>query len=277
MISLRWIRPASNVLRSFAARVLRYMARTPWGGIVNIVTKRGKVDGVGGSARGEVGGQGYRQGQGAISFGSNRFQGRIGASQLKDGKKQDGGELDLTSFHGSLSFQPSDSSDIRVYARYNDRQSTAFPESSGGLRLAVNRNLETRDAKETIYGADFSFEPTEKIELNIKLANYKRDEDKNTPVIAPADPSDPFTGIPAATSSIDFERRSTLMSALFRLPLNTELTVGYEHLREVGKNRGTLDCVGVSCRGHSRICLNCRTVVSGMGAFVCHNVLLLNK
>lgn len=214
------------------------------GGIVNIVTKRGKVDGVGGSARGEVGGQGYRQGQGAVSFGSNRFQGRIGASQLKDGKKQDGGELDLTSFHGSLSFQPSDSSDIRVYARYNDRQSTAFPESSGGLRLAVNRDLETRDAKETIYGADFSFEPTEKIELNLKLANYKRDEDKNTPAIAPADPSDPFTGIPAATSSIDFERRSTLISALFRLPLNTDLTVGYEHLREVGKNRGTLDFFG---------------------------------
>ena len=214
------------------------------GGIVNIVTKLGKVDGIGGSVRGEVGGQGYRQGQGAVSFGNNRFQGRLGASKLKDGKQQDGGELDLTSFHGSLSFQPSDSSDIRLYARYNDRDSTAFPESSGGIRLAVNRDLETRDAKETIYGVDFSFDPTEKIELNLKLANYQRDEAKNTPAIAPADPNDPFTGIPAATSDIDFERRSALVSALFRLPLNTDLTVGYEHLREVGKNRGTLDFFG---------------------------------
>ncbi len=214
------------------------------GGIVNIVTKRGKVDGIGGSVRGEVGGQGFRQAQGSVGFGTNRFQGQIGASALKDGEEKEGGELDLKSFNGSMSFQPSESSDIRVYARYNDRESTAFPESSGGVRLAVNRDLERRDAKETIYGVDLSFDPTEKIELNLKLANYKRDEDKNTPAIAPADPSDPFTGIPAATSSIDFERRSALISALFRLPLNTDLTVGYEHLREEGENRGTLDFFG---------------------------------
>lgn len=214
------------------------------GGIVNIVTKRGKIGGVGGSVRGEVGGQGFRRAQGSVGFGTNRFQGQIGASALKDGEEKDGGKLDLKSFNGSLSFQPSESSDIRVYARYNDRESTAFPESSGGVRLAVNRELEKRDAKETIYGADFSFDPTEKIELNLKLANYKRDEDKNTPAIAPADPNDPFSGIPAATSSIDFERQSALISALFRLPLNTDLTLGYEHLREVGENRGTLDFFG---------------------------------
>ncbi len=221
------------------------------GGIVNIVTKRGKVDGVGGSARGELGGQGYRQAQGSLRFGNNRMQGIIGASALKDGEKEDGGELDLKSFHGSLNFQPTESSDIRLYGRFNDRESTAFPESSGGIRLAVNRDLELRDAKETIYGADFSYDPTEKIELNLKLANYQRDEDKNTPAIAPADPNDPFTGIPAATSSIDFERKSALVSALFRLPLNTDITVGYEHLREVGKNRGTLDFFGPQPRDFS--------------------------
>ena len=221
------------------------------GGIVNIVTKRGKVDGVGGSARGELGGQGYRQAQGSLRFGNNRMQGIIGASALKDGEKEDGGELDLKSFHGSLNFQPTESSDIRLYGRFNDRESTAFPESSGGIRLAVNRDLELRDAKETIYGADFSYDPTEKIELNLKLANYQRDEDKNTPAIAPADPNDPFTGIPAATSNIDFERKSALVSALFRLPLNTDITVGYEHLREVGKNRGTLDFFGPQPRDFS--------------------------
>ena len=214
------------------------------GGIVNIVTKRGKIGGVGGSVRGEVGGQGFRQAHGSIAFGTNRFQGQIGVSALKDGRQKDGGELDLKSFHGSLSFQPTESSDIRLYARANDRDSSAFPESSGGVRLAVNRELEKRDAKETIYGADFSFDPTEKIELNLKLADYKRDEDKNTPAIAPADPNDPFSGIPAATSSIDFERQSALLSALFRLPFNTDVTLGYEQLREVGENRGTLDFFG---------------------------------
>ena len=72
------------------------------------------------------------------------------------------------SFHGSLNFQPTESSDIRLYGRFNDRESAAFPESSGGIRLAVNRDLEQRDAKETIYGADFSFDPSEKIELKSK-------------------------------------------------------------------------------------------------------------
>jgi vitamin B12 transporter len=214
------------------------------GGIVNIVTKRGKAGGVGAQVRGEVGGQGYRQGQGSVSFGNDRVQGLIGATLLKDGDKADGGEIDLKTFHGSVSFQPTKSSDIRLYARHNDRDSSAFPESSGGVRLAVNRDLEKRDAKETIYGADFSLDATEKIEFNLKLASYKRDEDKDTPAIAPADPNDPFTGIPAATSSIDFERRSVLVSALFRLPLNTDLSVGYEQLREVGEIRGVLDFFG---------------------------------
>ena len=212
------------------------------GGVVNIVTKRGKIGGIGGSVRGEVGGQGYRHAQGSLTFGSNRFQGQIGALALKDGEIKDGGELDLKSFYGSLSFQPNDASDIRIYARRNHRDSSAFPESSGGIRLAVNRDLETRDAEETIYGADFSFDPTENIELNLKLANYERDENKKTPAIAPSD-LNPF-GFPAVSSTIGFERGSALVSALFRLPLNTDLTVGFEHLREVGKNRGELEFVG---------------------------------
>ena len=208
------------------------------GGIINVVTKRGKGDGVHGSVSGAVGGQDYRQAQGSLSVGTQAVQFGINASLLKDGKLSQGGDLDLASFAGSLAFQPSDKADIRFYARRNDRESRGFPEFSGGILFAENRTLETRDATENIYGVDAAYDPTESIELNLKLGRFTRLEDKHTPQI-PFGPGAP-NFVPDTTTHIDLTRDSALISAGFKLPLDSDLTVGFEHLREVGENNGTL-------------------------------------
>jgi vitamin B12 transporter len=206
------------------------------GGIINIVTKRGKT-GFRGSVAGSVGGQDYRQAQGSLSGGSNSFQYNVNASKLQDGKQSDGGDLDLTAFSGSLAFQPADKFDIRAYARRNERDSTAFPEFSGGILFAQNRTLETREVKEDIYGVDFAFDPSERIAFNAKLARFDHEENKNTPEI-PFGPGAPFFQ-PQTKTNVDFKRDSLLLSGDFSLPGGIDLTLGYEHMREKGKNRGT--------------------------------------
>ena len=208
------------------------------GGIINVVTKRGKGDGVHGSVSGAAGGQDYRHAAGSLSAGTQTIQFGIDASALKDGRKSQGGDHDLTSFSGSVAFQPSEKADIRVYARRNDRKSNGFPEFSGGILFAENRTLETRDATENIYGVDATYDPVESIELNLKLGRFTRVEDKHTPQI-PFGPGAP-NFVPETTTHIDLSRDSALISAGIKLPLNSNLTVGFEHLREAGENTGTL-------------------------------------
>ncbi|MEO6021932.1 MAG: TonB-dependent receptor [Burkholderiales bacterium] len=208
------------------------------GGIINIVTKRGKADGLHGSISGALGGQGYRQAQGSLSGGSQTIQYRLNASLLKDGKKSDGGDLDLASFSGSLAFQPTDKTDIRVYARRNDRKSNEFPEFSGGVLFAENRTLEIRDATESIYGVDAAYDPVDAVQLNLKLGRFTRLEDKHTPQI-PFGPGAP-NFVPDTTTHVDLVRDSTLISADVKLPWDSNLTLGLEHLREIGENKGVL-------------------------------------
>ncbi len=208
------------------------------GGIINIVSKRGKADGIHGSVSGGVGGQDYRQAQASLAGGVPKLQFNLSASVLKDGRKEDGGDLELSTFGGSLAVQPLDSLDLRLYARRSDRKSNEFPEFSGGVLFAENRELETRDATEDIYGIDAAYDASERIEINLKLSRFDRHEDKHTPQI-PFGPGAP-NFVPDTTTEVDLLRDAALVSANFKLPLDSDLTVGFEHYREVGKNKGVL-------------------------------------
>jgi hypothetical protein len=95
---------------------------------------------------------------GGVSGGSGKVGYKVNASKLQDGQEEAGGEIDLTTFDGGLSFQATDALDIRLFAKRNHCESSSFPETSGGIRLATTRTLETRDAYETTYGG----RPTER-------------------------------------------------------------------------------------------------------------------
>jgi iron complex outermembrane receptor protein/vitamin B12 transporter len=209
------------------------------GGVVNIVTRRGKGPGAQASVGIEGGGQDYGRATGTVSGGSEKVRFSANASALQDGKDEDGGSLDLKTVSGSLSYNPSDGNGIGLFARHNERESSSFPDFSGGIRLATNRELEQRKAKETVYGGDITLRPQDTLDLKFMLSRYERSEDINSPGVA-FGPNPPFF-IPESVSSSDFTRDSALLSATAFLPLDSDLMLGYEYVKEDGVNRGILD------------------------------------
>lgn len=200
------------------------------GGVINIVTKRGGADGFKISANAGLGTRGYQTADGALSGGNEAARFRVGISNLKDGLTSEGGTLDLTTFSGSLDVRIADNAELRMNALGTSRGSTSFPDTSGGIRLAVFRDLEQRHANENTLGAQLKWSPSETVDMNFQLSNYGRTENIQSPGISPGFP------IPAFDSHSQFSRNTALASATFRLPYASVLTAGYEYLGESGTN-----------------------------------------
>ena len=213
------------------------------GGVVNIITRRGETEGVTGSVGVEGGGQDYGRGTASVSGRSGKTRYALNAAGLQDGKESDGGTLNLKTFSGSLSFDASEGNSVGVFARHNDRDSSSFPDFSGGIRLASDPTLEQRKAKETVYGADASVRAGESLDLKFSVSHYERTEDIDSPGVA-FGPNPPFF-IPPSVSSTDFNRDNALVSGLVQLGLNSDLVLGYEYMREDGVNQSVIDLSAV--------------------------------
>ena len=200
------------------------------GGVINIVTKRGSADGIGVSANAGVGTRGYRTADGAISGGNETARFRFGISNLKDGLTTEGGTLDQTTLSGALDVRLAENAEFHVTALGSSRGSTSFPDTSGGIRLAVFRDLDQKHADENTVGAGLTWRPADAVDLKLQLSNYMRTEDIRSPGISPGFP------IPATDSHTQFSRNTALASATFRLPYASVLTAGYEYLGESGTN-----------------------------------------
>jgi vitamin B12 transporter len=213
------------------------------GGVVNIVTRRSREEGVQISGSAEAGTQYYRAANARVTGNTGRVQFSAGAATLEDGKPSDGGELKLSTVQGSLNFQATDEIAFSAFARANNRESAAFPDSSGGIRLAVNRTLEQRDADETLYGAGSTYKPSNQWGIDLRLSRYSRRENIDSPGVAPG-PGAPFFGIPASLSDTELTRDAILASGSFKLPVNSDLTVGYERQNEEGDSRSVITGLG---------------------------------
>lgn len=200
------------------------------GGVINIVTKRGGADGVRFGAGAGIGTRGYSNADASVSGGNETARFRVGLSNLKDGRESEGGTLDLTTVSGALDVRVAENAELRLTAVGTSRGSSSFPDTSGGVRLAVFRDLEQRHANENTLGAGLKWSPRDSVDLKLQLSNYGRTEDISSPGISPGFP------IPANDSHSQFTRNTALASATFRLPLASVLTAGYEYMGESGTN-----------------------------------------
>ncbi len=204
------------------------------GGVINIVTKRGKADGVHESVSASVGNHDYRAASASLSGGSEQVQAAFSASNRKDGRPEDGGTIDLAVFSGALDVQLSDSARFSMTTFNTNRGSTSFTDDSGGIKFAVNRVLEHKRSEERAVGAGLRWKVRENVDVNFSLSAYDRAEDVNSPRVPPGVRS--AFGLPANSSHTDFSRTTGLASATLALPLDSGLTAGYEHVREDGSN-----------------------------------------
>jgi vitamin B12 transporter len=199
-------------------------------GVINIITRRRSGTGVQGSVYGGLGQENYSRAGGAVSMGDDALRGQLSLGTVRDGKSTDDAYLRLNTFSGSLRFAPVNQFDGEVFAHHTERKSGAFPDDSGGPRLAVNREKTIRDANDTTYGVHLGWGELQSLRIQGQASVYERKERADNAAI---DAGVRFP-VPQFTSDSDFKRTSLQLTAAHNWSATTSMVVGVERQNENG-------------------------------------------
>lgn len=213
------------------------------GGVINIVTRRGVPAAPSGEIGAGAGGHDYRTLHGRVSGGNDAVTFSLGASRRRDGSDRMGGELDLSVYTGAARFVFGPTARIDLDVRHSERDSSSFPEDSGGLRFAQIRELDRKHARDTSYSVRGRWDAAAAATVNAALTRYQRVESIDTPGVAPGIRSE--FGIPSAVSRTDYERDTAQAGVVFHHEGGSEFALGAEFQREHGVNRTEFSLFGV--------------------------------
>jgi outer membrane receptor protein involved in Fe transport len=126
--------------------------------------------------------------------------------------------------------------EVRLLGLHGKAQRSAFPEDSGGPRLAVNRERELGNAEIGAAGLSLRRAPEASVRPNVSLS-WSRQEDRSvTPAIAP--------GVLQGTPALSADSRFSRFEAIADVGLGRGAivaTAGGALLRESGRSDGTID------------------------------------
>ena len=114
---------------------------------------------------------------------------------------------------------------------------TAFPEDSGGPRLAVLRERETRDTRLTVAAIDLAGRGTEAFQPHAAVRWTQQNADVATPPIAPG----AYDPVPAIASASQFERLDLVADVRGKIGRMLTLAAGAEYVAERGRSDATVD------------------------------------
>jgi len=206
-------------------------------GVINIITRRRTGTGVQGSVYGGLGQENYSRAGGTVSMGDDALRGQLSLGTMRDGKSTDDAYLRLNTFSGALRFAPGNQFDGEVFAHHTERKSGAFPDDSGGPRLAVNRAKTIRDANDTTYGLHLGWGELQSLRIQGQASVYERKEKADNAAI---DAGVRFP-VPQFTTDSDFKRTSLQLTAAHNWSATTSMVVGVERQNE----KGELTSVGI--------------------------------
>ena len=215
--------------------VLRGPASAVYGGealagVVHIITKRAVAAGVGGSGYIAAGGDDHRKIGGSVAFGSESVQAQLGAGRSEEGSSEADSKLRLNTVNGSVRFTPIDKLTAELFGSHIERNSEAFPDDSGGPRLAVNRAKTLRDSTDNLFGGRFSYGDARMVRVDAVLSRYDRQERADN---AAVDAGVRFP-VPAFISDTDFQRSNATLSATHDYNDRASIVVGLEYQKEEG-------------------------------------------
>lgn len=200
-------------------------------GVVNIITKKSAPAGVSGSGYGAAGQDGYRKLGGSVSAGNELLRGQVSLGSARDGSSgSDDGYLRQNNFYGSLRLAPGGPVEAEAFAHRTERKSEAFPDDSGGARLAVNREKTHRDATDTVYGVSAGGGDAALVRVQAIASVYERKEKADNAFI---DPGVRFP-VPAFTSDTNFRRTTLNLTGTHNFGDLASLVVGVERQTEKG-------------------------------------------
>jgi vitamin B12 transporter len=225
--------------------VLRGPASAVYGGealagVVHIITKRTAGTGVAGTGYAAAGGDGYRKLGGSLAFGKDALQAQIGAGSSEDGSSGERGQLRLRTVSGSVRLSPSDSLQAELFATQVGRESEAFPDDSGGPRLAVNRATTVRDSTDRIYGLRLGAGDIRSWRIQALASVYDRREAADN---AAVDAGVRFP-VPAFTSDTDFKRTNLSVAVSREFGSAGSVVAGLEYQKEDGSLTSVGDFFG---------------------------------
>jgi outer membrane cobalamin receptor len=206
-------------------------------GVINIITKS-QIDELGGALYAEAGMDDFLRGALDVSG----PVGDRGGFVLRVASKDDGEPVTGTTFSGTsvsarLSFAESDRWNMRLFGNYSDNEGTAFPEDSGGSRLAVLRDVDTRSAEDFTFGFSGGFDITDRWHLNVLATSYDHDSSYFSPGVAPGvrDPVPPNGG------DATLKRADLAVNAVVELNENLITTIGVDYYDEDGVSDGFVE------------------------------------
>jgi iron complex outermembrane receptor protein/vitamin B12 transporter len=201
------------------------------GGAINIRTRRGKERSYNVLAEGGTSGYARSVLQASGSLSPLNYSASFAFNRNDAEVKKDRFNLGRIGINVDVLELPRSS--LRVTTQYTKTGTKAFPEGSGGPRLAILRDVEGRDAQDLVAGAQFSFRGSWRQEVSAGL--FYRTERVDSPgvQIAPAS-----FQIPPAKFDTEFARLQFLWKHMVQLTSRWSLAAGAQLKYEIGNREG---------------------------------------
>jgi vitamin B12 transporter len=207
------------------------------GGVIDIITRRGG-DTPEAGLKAEGGSFGFARVAGHVGGPIGGATGNLGLSYTDNGMPVDGSSLKSTALDGALALPQIAGTAISFNGRYSGSIATAFPDSSGGPRLAVRRTLDHRDIQEGVFGAHAARGVTGWWNTALDYGFYDRGSNALSPGVAPS--AQTPSGIPANGDNARFTRHEvTWTNRLTPLP-GLDAALGVDMQAEHGVDDGFL-------------------------------------
>jgi len=216
--------------------VLRGPASAVYGGealagVVHIITKRAAQTGLSGSGYVAAGGDHHRRIGASVGFGQEALRAQISAGSSQDGSSgSDDGKLRLDSVSGSVRVMPGAGLDGELFASHVKRKSEAFPDDSGGARLAVNRQKTLRDSTDQAFGAKLGWGDVRVVRVAGSVTVFDRNEHADNAFV---DGGVRFP-VPPFVSDTNMKRTNAVVTATHDYGDRASIVAGVEHQIEDG-------------------------------------------
>ena len=199
-------------------------------GVLNIIMKKPDGAGVQGSGYAAWGQGDYRKIGGAASFGNPALTGQFSAGISDDGSRSSDSSLKLNTVSGAIGLAPGSAIDARIFGHRDTRKGEAYPDDSGGPRLAVLRNKTVRESTDSVYGVQLGWGELQTVRLTGVATVQDRSEHADN---AAVDAGIRFP-VPAFLSDTDFRRSALRMTGTREWGPAFSLVAGAEYQKEEG-------------------------------------------
>ena len=195
-------------------------------GVINVITRTGSET-LSGGADIELGTDAYSRAGvqlGGPAPGHSLFNIRL--SGINEGSSSDPAEFRGHSFAGKLTSHPDEPVNFALFARHSAAKAAAFPDDSGGERLAILREKETRDTRDASLGLEIGRALTERTSLHVNASLFEHDEQVSSPGVA----AGVRNGIPENTRDSGFSRRAVnvFLTTTLGDSLHAAYGIGYQ-------------------------------------------------